>query len=61
MFTLVCEQKGAKGQELVDRVCEQVDLVEKDYFGLAYIDQDNTRNWLAADKRISKQLKSNLC
>jgi len=35
-----------------------VDLVEKDYFGLVYIDQENTRNWLAADKKISKQLRS---
>ncbi len=51
-------QKGAKGQELLDRVCEQVDLVEKDYYGLVYLDQDNTRNWLAADKKITKQLKS---
>jgi hypothetical protein len=51
-------QKGAKGQELIDRVCEHVDLVEKDYFGLVYLDKDNNRNWLAADKKISKQLKS---
>ena len=52
-------QKGAKGQELIDCVCEQVDLVEKDYYGLVYVDQENTRNWLAADKKIFKQLKSN--
>lgn len=51
-------QKGAKGQDLIDRVCEQADLVEKDYFGLVYVDRENTRNWLAADKKISKQLKS---
>ncbi|XP_046444093.1 protein 4.1 homolog isoform X3 [Daphnia pulex] len=51
-------EKGAKGQELLDRVCEQVDLVEKDYYGLVYLDQDNNRNWLAADKKINKQLKS---
>uniref|UniRef100_A0A0P4YUC1 Moesin/ezrin/radixin homolog 1 n=1 Tax=Daphnia magna TaxID=35525 RepID=A0A0P4YUC1_9CRUS len=51
-------EKGAKGQELLDRVCEQVDLVEKDYYGLVYLDQDSNRNWLAADKKISKQLKS---
>jgi erythrocyte membrane protein band 4.1 len=52
-------KKGAKGQELIDRVCEQVDLVEKDYYGLVFVDQENIRNWLAADKKISKQLKSN--
>ncbi|XP_057373641.1 protein 4.1 homolog isoform X3 [Daphnia carinata] len=51
-------EKGARGQELLDRVCEQVDLVEKDYYGLVYLDQDSNRNWLAADKKISKQLKS---
>ena len=32
--------------------------MEKDYYGLVYLDQDNTRNWLAADKKITKQLKS---
>jgi len=51
-------EKSVKGQELIDRVCEQVDLLEKDYYGLVYIDQENTRNWLAADKKITKQIKS---
>lgn len=51
-------QKNSKGQVLLDQVCEQVDLAEKDYYGLVYLDQDNTRNWLAVDKKITKQLKS---
>ena len=55
MFVVL--QKSAKGQDLIDRICEQVDLIEKDYYGLIFIDQDNTRNWLAADKKISKQIK----
>lgn len=38
-------------------MCEHVDLAEKDYFGIVYMDQDKIRNWLAADKKISKQLK----
>ena len=58
-FNFLSLKKTSKGQELLDRVCEQVDLVEKDYYGLVYLDQDNNRNWLAADKKINKQLKSN--
>lgn len=50
-------QKGAKGKELIDHVCDQADLIEKDYFGLVFLDHDGIRNWVAADKKISKQLK----
>lgn len=52
-------QKSSKGQDLIDRICEQVDLVEKDYYGLVYVDMNNCRNWLAGDKKITKQLKCN--
>ncbi len=31
--------------ELIDRVCEHVDLVEKDYFSLVFMDGENARNW----------------
>lgn len=37
-FTLVCQQKRAKGQYLFFKVCEHLNLLEKDYFGLSYID-----------------------
>jgi len=33
-------QKSAKGLALVDRVCEHIGLLEKDYFSLTF--RDNT-------------------
>ncbi|KAK9873826.1 hypothetical protein WA026_002184 [Henosepilachna vigintioctopunctata] len=50
--------KKAKGQELLELVCESINLIEKDYFGLIYADRHDSRNWLDLDKRISKFLKS---
>ncbi|KAK4884650.1 hypothetical protein RN001_000921 [Aquatica leii] len=50
-------EKKAKGQELLHKVCDSINLVEKDYFGLIYADRHDARNWLDLDKRISKFLK----
>lgn len=36
-------QKDTKGQWLIDIVCEKLDLEEKDYFGLRYVDGDKQR------------------
>lgn len=30
------QQKKAKGQVLFDKVCDHLNLMEKDYFGLTY-------------------------
>nr|CAH7720845.1 unnamed protein product [Callosobruchus chinensis] len=49
--------RKAKGRELLDRVCEAVNLIEKDYFGLTYADRHDPRNWLDLEKRISKFMK----
>ena len=57
MFLL---QRKAKGQELLDKVCEYINLLEKDYFGLNFKDRHGYTVWLENDKRISKQLKSEL-
>ena len=46
---------------MIDQVCEKVDLLERDYFGLAYKDQNKTKNWLAPDKKIAKQIKGLPC
>ncbi|CAB4060803.1 Suppressor of cytokine signaling 4,Band 4.1-like protein 4B,Protein 4.1,Band 4.1-like protein 2,Tyrosine-protein phosphatase non-receptor type 4,Band 4.1-like protein 5,Protein 4.1 homolog,Band 4.1-like protein 3,FERM, ARHGEF and pleckstrin domain-containing protein 1,Suppressor of cytokine signaling 5,Erythroid protein 4.1,Band 4.1-like protein 1,Cytoskeletal protein 4.1,FERM, ARHGEF and pleckstrin domain-containing protein 2 [Lepeophtheirus salmonis] len=49
--------KKASGNELVDKVSEHLNLVEKDYFGLIYVDKrDKVPNWVSGDRRISKQL-----
>ena len=40
---VVCVQRGTRGQELMDEVCQQLDLAEKDYFGLRYVDVEKQR------------------
>ena len=48
----------ATGDDLLNKVAEQVQLVEKDYFGFLHVDQrDKTLTWLHMDKGLSKQLK----
>jgi len=42
----------------METVCEYINLVEKDYFGLKFKDREGYFVWLENDKRISKQLKS---
>lgn len=39
-------------------VCDQLNLLERDYFGLSYEDKRDPHNWLEMDKRIGKFLKS---
>lgn len=36
-------QSNHKGQYLLDYACEQLNLVEKDYFGLRYVDAEKQR------------------
>lgn len=36
-------QKHAKGQELLTKVCEHINLLEKDYFGLANWETPNSK------------------
>ena len=38
-------QKKAKGQELLDLVFKNLDLVEKDYFGLQFMDTHQVSVW----------------
>lgn len=39
IFLFILLQKNAKGQVLFDKICEKIEVVEKDYFGLRYIDE----------------------
>ncbi|XP_060536727.1 protein 4.1 homolog isoform X2 [Cylas formicarius] len=50
--------RKAKGKDLLDRVCEAINLIERDYFGLTYADRHDPRNWLELDKRIAKFMKN---
>lgn len=54
-------QRKAKGHDLLDMICQSMNLLEKDYFGLIYEDRYDARNWLDLDKRIAKFIKSTGC
>ncbi|XP_064235467.1 band 4.1-like protein 3 isoform X12 [Aotus nancymaae] len=51
-------EKRSRGQVLFDKVCEHLNLLEKDYFGLTYRDAENQKNWLDPAKEIKKQVRS---
>ncbi|XP_067881215.1 band 4.1-like protein 2 isoform X8 [Heterodontus francisci] len=51
-------EKRAKGQVLFDKVCEQINLLERDYFGLTFRDTADEKNWLDPAKEIKKQIRS---
>uniref|UniRef100_A0A8V0YWI7 Protein 4.1 n=1 Tax=Gallus gallus TaxID=9031 RepID=A0A8V0YWI7_CHICK len=48
--------KHAKGQELLKKVCDHLNLLEEDYFGLAIWDMPTSRTWLDPTKEIKKQV-----
>ncbi|KAM4712688.1 band 4.1-like protein 2 isoform 3-T3 [Anableps anableps] len=55
-----CEvEKRAKGQYLFFKVCEHLNLLEKDYFGLTYKDNHDEKCWLDPTKEIKRQIRSN--
>ncbi|KAG7460532.1 hypothetical protein JOB18_008470 [Solea senegalensis] len=56
-YTLDVE-KRAKGQVLFDKVCDHLNLLEKDYFGITYKDVDNQKNWLDPSKELKKQIRT---
>ncbi|KAI3371324.1 hypothetical protein L3Q82_023941 [Scortum barcoo] len=51
-------KRDAKGQYLFDLICHHLNLLEKDYFGIRYVDPDKQRHWLEFTKSIAKQMKS---
>ncbi|XP_057384192.1 band 4.1-like protein 2 isoform X2 [Balaenoptera acutorostrata] len=51
-------EKRAKGQVLFDRVCEHLNLLEKDYFGLVFQENPEQKNWLDPAKEIKRQLRN---
>ncbi|XP_059501387.1 band 4.1-like protein 2 isoform X16 [Stegostoma tigrinum] len=51
-------EKRAKGQVLFDKVCEQINLLERDYFGLTFQDAADEKNWLDPAKDIKKQIRN---
>ncbi|XP_029980357.1 band 4.1-like protein 5 isoform X2 [Sphaeramia orbicularis] len=49
--------KKAKGEELFDQIMYHLDIVEKDYFGLRFMDAAQVAHWLDTTKSIKKQVK----
>ncbi|XP_037538306.1 band 4.1-like protein 3b [Nematolebias whitei] len=56
-FTVNVE-KRAKGQVFFDKVCDHLNLLEKDYFGITYRDVENQKNWLDPTKEMKKQIRT---
>ncbi|XP_053122889.1 protein 4.1 isoform X14 [Hemicordylus capensis] len=48
--------KHAKGQDLLKKVCDHLNLLEEDYFGLAIWDTATSKTWLDVAKEIKKQV-----
>nr|XP_045721492.1 band 4.1-like protein 2 isoform X2 [Mirounga angustirostris] len=51
-------EKRVKGQVLFDKVCEHLNLLEKDYFGLLFQESPEQKNWLDPAKEIKRQLRN---
>uniref|UniRef100_A0AAY4BI49 FERM domain-containing protein n=1 Tax=Denticeps clupeoides TaxID=299321 RepID=A0AAY4BI49_9TELE len=51
-------EKRSKGQVLFDKVCDHLNLLEKDYFGLTYRDVENQKYWLDPSKELKKQIRN---
>uniref|UniRef100_A0A8D0CLQ5 Erythrocyte membrane protein band 4.1 like 5 n=1 Tax=Scleropages formosus TaxID=113540 RepID=A0A8D0CLQ5_SCLFO len=49
--------KNAKGEELFDQIMYHLDVVEKDYFGLRFMDSAQVPHWLDNTKSIKKQVQ----
>ncbi|XP_028519290.1 band 4.1-like protein 5 [Exaiptasia diaphana] len=51
-------QKSTRGQEVLEKVFGHIKKIEKDYFGLRYIDKSKNQRWLDPMKLVMNQLKS---
>ncbi|XP_034058085.1 protein 4.1 isoform X14 [Gymnodraco acuticeps] len=52
-----CElDKHAKGQELFMKVCDNLNLLEKDYYGLVVSETPTTKTWMDLTKEIRRQV-----
>ncbi|XP_073962285.1 protein 4.1 homolog isoform X1 [Choristoneura fumiferana] len=50
--------RKAKGADLLDRVCDVLDLTERDYFGLLHAQRGDPRVWIDLGRRLSKTFKN---
>ncbi|KAM8882851.1 protein 4.1 isoform 5-T5 [Synchiropus picturatus] len=53
-----CElEKHAKGQELFLKVCDHLNLLENDYYGLVYWESSSIMTWMDVTKEIRRQVQ----
>ncbi|XP_077446221.1 protein 4.1 isoform X8 [Stigmatopora argus] len=53
-----CElDKHIKGQELFTRVCDHLNLLERDYYGLVIWETSNVKIWMDLSKEIRRQVQ----
>ncbi|XP_062530430.1 protein 4.1 homolog isoform X1 [Bombyx mori] len=50
--------RKARGEDLLDRICEDLDVAEKDYFGLLHLQRGDPRVWVDLNKRLSKTFRN---
>uniref|UniRef100_A0A3B4U2H2 Erythrocyte membrane protein band 4.1 like 3 n=1 Tax=Seriola dumerili TaxID=41447 RepID=A0A3B4U2H2_SERDU len=55
---LVGQYMTSKGQVLFDKVCDHLNLLERDYFGITHRDVENQKNWLDPSKELKKQIRT---
>uniref|UniRef100_A0A8C5B3C2 FERM domain-containing protein n=1 Tax=Gadus morhua TaxID=8049 RepID=A0A8C5B3C2_GADMO len=55
---MICWSKRAKGHILLDKICDHLNLLEKDYFGITYRDVENQKNWIDPTKEMKKQIRT---
>ncbi|XP_015728932.1 FERM domain-containing protein 5 isoform X2 [Coturnix japonica] len=58
LLLLSRNERDAKGQYLFDLLCHHLNLLEKDYFGIRFVDPDKQRHWLEFTKSVVKQMRA---
>ncbi|CAH2056930.1 unnamed protein product, partial [Iphiclides podalirius] len=50
--------RKARGGDLLDKVCIDLEITEVDYFGLLYTCRGDTRSWMNLERRLSKTFRN---
>lgn len=54
---IITLQRKVKAKELLDKICEALNILEKDFFGLLYSTPSDPRVWLDPERPVAKFLK----
>ncbi|CAH2097325.1 unnamed protein product [Euphydryas editha] len=57
-YTTVNVEKKATGSDLLDIICDDQDILEKDYFGLLHVQRGDPRVWVDLKRRLSKTFRN---